>query len=43
LSHHLSEALKKGKRQYGKLPDGTKLEWMYYEDYIKQQELVQAS
>ena len=26
----------KGKRNYcGKLPDGTKLEWMYYDDYLK--------
>ena len=26
----------KGKRNYcGKLPDGTKLKWMYYEDYLK--------
>lgn len=26
-----------GKRKYaGKLPDGTKLVWMYYEDYLKQ-------
>lgn len=27
----------RGRRKYcGKLPDGTKLEWMYYEDYLKQ-------
>lgn len=36
LPHHLGEALKKNKEYYGKLSDGTKLKWMYYDEYLKQ-------
>ncbi|NFO41112.1 hypothetical protein FDB42_13610 [Clostridium botulinum] len=35
-SNHISDCCK-GKRNFcGKLEDGTKLEWMYYEDYLEQ-------
>lgn len=34
ISHHLSEALKDNKQYYGELSDGTKLEWVYYSNYI---------
>lgn len=34
-SNHIIDCCK-GKRKYcGKLPDGTKLQWMYYDDYLK--------
>ena len=37
---HISSCCK-GKRNYcGKLEDGTKLVWMYYEDYLKQKEEI---
>ena len=34
---HISDVCR-GRRKYcGKLPDGTKLEWKYYEDYLNKQ------
>ena len=31
----------KGRRKYcGKLKDGTKLQWMYYEDYINRESVM---
>lgn len=39
----MTQCCKGKQKSSGKLADGTKLQWMYYEDYIKQQKLVQAS
>ena len=37
---HISDCLK-GRRKYcGKLKDGTKLQWMYYEDYINRESVM---
>lgn len=37
---HISDCLK-GRRKYcGKLKDGTKLQWMYYEDYINKESVM---
>ena len=37
---HISDCLK-GRRKYcGKLKDGTKLQWMYYEDYINRESVI---
>ena len=37
---HISDCLK-GRRKYcGKLKDGTKLQWMYYEDYINKESVI---
>ena len=39
-SAHISSCCKGKLKSAGKLEDGTKLQWMYYEDYIKQKENI---
>lgn len=38
-SNHIVDCCKEKRNYCGTLPNGTKLQWMYYEDYIKQKDL----